>query len=102
MAESKSQLISAGQERIANHFIRWMTKANTWVDRGTGGKVGGNFMRGAPVCLITTIDPMKARPVSDEEKAGDWLKLLEIYPGYEGDQARTARTIPLMALSPVS
>ncbi len=54
MAESKPQPISPGQERIANHFIRWMTKANTWVYRATGGKVGGKFMRGAPVCLITT------------------------------------------------
>lgn len=55
MAESKPQPISPGQERIANHFIRWMTKANTWVYRATGGRVGGRFMRGAPVCLITTI-----------------------------------------------
>ena len=55
MAESKPQPISPGQERIANHFIRWMTKANTWVYRATGGKVGGKFMRGAPVCLITTM-----------------------------------------------
>lgn len=55
MAESKPQPISPGQERIANHFIRWMTKANTWVYRATGGRVGGKFMRGAPVCLITTI-----------------------------------------------
>ncbi len=54
MAESNAQPISASQEKIANVLIRWMTKANTVVYRATGGKLGSKFMRGAPVCLITT------------------------------------------------
>jgi len=54
MAESKPQPISPTQERIASVFIRWMTAANTWIYRATGGRVGNKFMRGAPVCLITT------------------------------------------------
>lgn len=52
---SKPQPISESQEKIADVFIRWMTKANTVVYRATGGRVGGKFMRGAPVCLITTV-----------------------------------------------
>lgn len=32
-----------------------MTIANTWIYRKTGGRIGGTFMRGAPVCLISTI-----------------------------------------------
>ena len=55
MAESKPQPISPSQEKVANVVVRWMTKANTWVYRATGGKVGNKFMRGAPVCLITTV-----------------------------------------------
>ena len=51
----KPQPISESQEKIADVFLRWMTKANTWVYRATGGRVGAKFMRGAPVCLITTV-----------------------------------------------
>lgn len=54
MAESKPQPISASQEKVASVFMRWMTAANTWVYRATGGKLGNKFMGGAPVCLITT------------------------------------------------
>ncbi len=54
MAESKARPISPGQERVANVLIKWMTAANTWVYRATGGRLGNRFLRGAPVCLITT------------------------------------------------
>jgi F420H(2)-dependent quinone reductase len=39
---------------IANPLIKAMSRINTWVYRATGGKVGGKFMRGAPVLLLTT------------------------------------------------
>lgn len=41
------------QERIAHVFIRVMSALNIWAYRATGGKVGGRFLRGAPVCLLT-------------------------------------------------
>lgn len=41
------------QERIANVFIRGMSTLNIWVYRLSGGKIGGRFLRGAPVCLLT-------------------------------------------------
>jgi deazaflavin-dependent oxidoreductase (nitroreductase family) len=42
------------QERVATVVIRIMTAANVWVYRLTGGWLGGRFLRGAPVCLLTT------------------------------------------------
>jgi len=55
MADSSPRPISPAQEKVADVVIRWMTAANTWVYRATGGKLGGKFLRGAPVCLVTTV-----------------------------------------------
>jgi len=44
--------------------------------------------------------PMRARRVSDEEKATLWPRLLAIYPDYDDYQARTDRNIPVVRLSP--
>jgi deazaflavin-dependent oxidoreductase (nitroreductase family) len=41
------------QERIANVVIRAMSMLNVWVYRASGGRVGGRFRGGAPVCLLT-------------------------------------------------
>lgn len=54
MPETKLPPWSATQERIADPIIRLMTVANVWVYRLTGGRLGGTFLRGAPVCLVTT------------------------------------------------
>jgi len=35
-------------------IIRWMSQLNTWIYRKTDGKVGGKFMGGKPVMLLTT------------------------------------------------
>ncbi len=40
---------------IANPIIRVMSLLNTWAYRATGGRLGGTFMRGAPVLLMTVI-----------------------------------------------
>ncbi len=45
---------SKQEERIGSVFIKWMSAINTWAFRATGGKVGGRFLRGAPVLLLTT------------------------------------------------
>lgn len=39
---------------IANPIIKLMSRANTWIYRATGGRVGGTFRHGAPVMLVTT------------------------------------------------
>ena len=55
MAETSATPMSPAQERIASFVIRGMTALNTWVYRATGGRLGSKFLRGAPVCLITTV-----------------------------------------------
>lgn len=42
------------QERWGNVVVKWMSAANTWVYRLTGGWLGGKFLRGAPVMLLIT------------------------------------------------
>jgi F420H(2)-dependent quinone reductase len=42
------------QERLASVVVRLMTAANVWIYRLSGGRLGGTFLRGAPVCLVTT------------------------------------------------
>ncbi len=58
MAES----FTPTQERLAGIFIRIMTAANTWVYRMTDGRLGGRFLRGAPVCLLTTTGRRSGEP----------------------------------------
>lgn len=40
---------------FANPIIKAMSRVNTWVYRATGGRLGGRFLRGAPVLLLTTV-----------------------------------------------
>src|SRR5262245_59565251 len=42
------------QERLASVVVRLMTAANVWIYSFSGGRLGGTFLRGAPVCLVTT------------------------------------------------
>jgi hypothetical protein len=54
MSENRPQPYTARQEKIANVAVKIMSALNTWVYRATGGKIGGKFLRGAPVMLLTT------------------------------------------------
>ena len=40
---------------IVKPIMKVMSRLNTWAYRATGGRVGGKFLRGAPVMLLTTI-----------------------------------------------
>jgi deazaflavin-dependent oxidoreductase (nitroreductase family) len=42
------------QERIGTVAVRIMSVLNTLAFRVSGGRIGGRFLRGAPVCLLTT------------------------------------------------
>lgn len=53
MPEAKP--FTSTQERIAKAVIRPMSSANTWLYRISGGRIGGRFLGGAPVLLLTTI-----------------------------------------------
>jgi deazaflavin-dependent oxidoreductase (nitroreductase family) len=42
--------------------IRVMSVLNVWAYRASGGRIGGRFLRGAPVCLVTTTGRKSGRP----------------------------------------
>ena len=43
-------------------IIKWMSRANTWVYKKTDGKIGGKFLQGAPVALLTTTGRKTGEP----------------------------------------
>lgn len=47
---------------IANPIIKAMSRLNTWAYRATGGRLGGRFLRGAPVLLLTTVGRRSGQP----------------------------------------
>lgn len=36
-------------------IIKWMSRANTWIFKKSGGRFGDKFLRGAPVGILTTV-----------------------------------------------
>lgn len=62
MPETRLPPWSATQQRIAEPVIRLMTAVNVWVYRLTGGRLGGTFLRGAPICLVTTTGKRSGQP----------------------------------------
>jgi len=51
MANPPRALNSAG----TGVLIKWMSRTNALLYKATGGKLGGKFLQGAPVALLTTI-----------------------------------------------
>lgn len=56
--EKPRKLDSAG----AGTVIKWMSRANTWLYKTTSGKLGGKFLQGAPVALLTTTGRKTGQP----------------------------------------
>jgi len=54
MAEPSKREMTELEERVVNVVSRPMSLLNKWVYRATDGRIGGKFLRGAPVCLLTT------------------------------------------------
>jgi deazaflavin-dependent oxidoreductase (nitroreductase family) len=154
MSERAVRPYTRREEKIGSVLIKILSALTTWTYRATGGKIGGKFLRGAPVMLVTTTGrksgkprtapiiyledgddlvivaskggmshhpawyrnleanpdveveigserrKMRARRVSDEEKAALWPRLTQIYRDYDDYQARTDRNIPVVVLSP--
>ena len=44
--------------------------------------------------------PMRARRVSDEEKAALWPRLIAMYRDFDDYQGRTTRNLPVLRLAP--
>jgi deazaflavin-dependent oxidoreductase (nitroreductase family) len=45
-----------------NTIIKWMSRAQTWIYRKTDGRLGGTFLQGAPVALLTTTGRKSGEP----------------------------------------
>ena len=52
-AERRLPPFTPSQERVGNVVIRIMSTLNVWVFRASNGRIGGRFLRGAPVLLLT-------------------------------------------------
>jgi deazaflavin-dependent oxidoreductase (nitroreductase family) len=154
MPQPTARPFSAFEERLVDIGSKIMSRANTWLYRVSGGRVGGRFLHGAPVMLVTATGrktgeprttpllflrdgdilvtvaskggsarsplwyanmlahpdvevqigtdkrPMRARAASAEEKIRYWPQLTAMYPPYDSYQARTARDIPVVVLTP--
>jgi len=58
MAKPPPALNSAG----TGVLIKWMSRLNTAAYKVSGGRVGGTFLQGAPVALLTTIGRKTGEP----------------------------------------
>ncbi|GBE67298.1 deazaflavin-dependent nitroreductase [Mycobacterium sp. MFM001] len=58
MANPPRALNSAG----TGVLIKWMSRTNALLYKATGGKLGGKFLQGAPVALLTTIGRKTGQP----------------------------------------
>ena len=45
-----------------NTIIKWMSRVQGWVYRKTDGRIGGKFLQGAPVALLTTTGRKTGEP----------------------------------------
>ena len=50
------------EEKIGSAVIKVASRANTWIYRLSGGRIGGRFLRGSPVLLLTTIGRRSGEP----------------------------------------
>lgn len=59
MANTPRPLSSKQVERLnaksTGTAIKWMSRAQTWIFKKTGGRLGDKFLRGAEVGILTTI-----------------------------------------------
>jgi deazaflavin-dependent oxidoreductase (nitroreductase family) len=62
MADRKLRPYTKREERLGMLVVKAMSTANVWAYRATGGRVGGRFLRGAPVLLLTTRGRRSGRP----------------------------------------
>ena len=62
METKTARPFTAREERIASAIIKPMSRLNTWLYRISGGRIGGRWVRGAPVLLLTTIGRKTGRP----------------------------------------
>ena len=54
MATKSPRPWTPSEERFGTVAVRIMSAVNTWIFQASGGRLGNRFLRGAPVCLLTT------------------------------------------------
>ncbi len=62
MAQPTIRPFTPTEERIGSVVVRVMSALNTWVYRLTGGRLGGRFLRGAPILLLTVTGRRSGQP----------------------------------------
>ena len=62
MTQRTSRPFTETEEKLLGVGLKVMTKTTTWVYRASGGRLGGRFLRGAPVMLLTTIGRRSGEP----------------------------------------
>ncbi len=62
MPDKKLKPYTATQEKVGSTLIKLMSVLNTWVYRISSGRIGGKFLGGAPVLLLTTIGRKSGKP----------------------------------------
>jgi deazaflavin-dependent oxidoreductase (nitroreductase family) len=62
MAQRTARPFSETEEKLLGVALKVMTKTTTWAYRVSGGRLGGRFLRGAPVMLLTTIGRRSGEP----------------------------------------
>ncbi len=62
MARSSPRPFTEREIRMARPLMRIMSRANVWIYRKSGGRIGGRWLQGAPICLLTTIGRKSGEP----------------------------------------
>jgi deazaflavin-dependent oxidoreductase (nitroreductase family) len=62
MSERTVRPYTSREEKIGNVLIKIVSALTAWAYRATGGKIGGKFLRGAPVMLVTTTGRKSGEP----------------------------------------
>ena len=62
MATTTARPWSPTEERIGSVVVKIMSVLNVIAFRLTGGRIGGKFLGGAPVCLVTVIGRKTGEP----------------------------------------
>lgn len=61
-SQRKLGAFTPAQERVGHLVIRVMSALNVWIFRWSKGRIGGRFLRGAPVLLLTSTGRKSGRP----------------------------------------
>src|SRR5262249_25633387 len=62
MPEPKARPMSGFEERMGDVGAKVMSRLNGWLFRVSRGRLGGTFLYGAPVMLVTTVGRKTGQP----------------------------------------